>query len=86
MFLGGMIYAISFEIAPRNMTFIMTIGYAKFVVDNLCVLLLIVATIIDIRKKTRRDWLHWVGVFVLFLAFVVQPIAQFFLMRFVLAP
>ena len=66
------------------MHWIAILEYGKFAANTICILFLIIAMVVDIRKKTSRDWLHWAGTLVLFLAFGVQPIVQMIVIRFFL--
>ena len=57
-------------------------GYGQSAANTICILVLIIAIVIDIRNRISRDWLHWAGALVLFLVFAVEPIVLMIVVRF----
>ncbi len=85
LFIDGLLYANNLQIIPPSAFFRVTIMYGIYAVGIPCILLLIVAAIIDVMQKTQRDWLHWIGVLVLFLAFIDHPMVRYHLFDFLKA-
>lgn len=77
------------QAAPFQFAFTTVVAFVspfEFVASICGILFLVVAVMIDIRTRTRRDWLHWAGVAVLIFESVITPIVQWIFIRYFFIP